>query len=254
MIIDIFPFFNEYDILEGRLEYLYDKVDRFVIVESNRTFTCKEKPLNLKNNIQRYSKYLDKIVHLVYQNNETVWSSSWLHYHNQLDYALNGITDISNESWVMVGDLDEIPNFDIVAPVINSRKSESYTFLQEMYFYNLKQRTVNPWSGTVLTTVGNLRARLPNHFRQVRTGLQFVNNGGWHLSYWGTPEKIRYKIENFSHQEFNDEKFKSIDAIKDKIANSVDIYARPEEQLVKVDRPNLHPTLVKYFSKYEVVI
>ena len=41
MIIDVFPFFNEFDLLEGRLEYLYNKIDQFIIIESNKTFTCK---------------------------------------------------------------------------------------------------------------------------------------------------------------------------------------------------------------------
>lgn len=37
MLIDCFMFFNEYDIVEGRLEYLYDTVDYFVVVEADHT-------------------------------------------------------------------------------------------------------------------------------------------------------------------------------------------------------------------------
>ena len=54
MIIDAFMFFNEYDILEGRLEYLYDTVDYFVIVESDITHSGQKKSLNYANNIDRY--------------------------------------------------------------------------------------------------------------------------------------------------------------------------------------------------------
>ena len=71
MIADCFMFFNEFDILEGRLEYLYDVVDRFVIVESNRSHSCKTKPLYLKENMSRYKKYKDKITHVVYKNSNT---------------------------------------------------------------------------------------------------------------------------------------------------------------------------------------
>ena len=63
MLIDCFTFFRELDLLEGRLEYLYDSVDYFVIVEADITFACKKKPLNFLNNIKRYKKYLDKIVY-----------------------------------------------------------------------------------------------------------------------------------------------------------------------------------------------
>ena len=41
--IDAFVFFDELDLLESRLAYLYDFVDLFLIVESNKTFTGKSK-------------------------------------------------------------------------------------------------------------------------------------------------------------------------------------------------------------------
>ena len=37
MIYDCFTFFNELDILELRLQLLYDVVDKFVLVESTKT-------------------------------------------------------------------------------------------------------------------------------------------------------------------------------------------------------------------------
>ena len=49
-IIDSILFFNELDLLELRLEELYDHVDIFLIVESDKTFTGKPKPLFYKNN------------------------------------------------------------------------------------------------------------------------------------------------------------------------------------------------------------
>jgi beta-1,4-mannosyl-glycoprotein beta-1,4-N-acetylglucosaminyltransferase len=41
MLIDCFTFFNELDMLECRLEYLYDKVDQFVLVEADITHSGK---------------------------------------------------------------------------------------------------------------------------------------------------------------------------------------------------------------------
>ena len=39
MIYDCFPFFNELDVLEIRLNILYDTVDYFVITEADKTNT-----------------------------------------------------------------------------------------------------------------------------------------------------------------------------------------------------------------------
>ena len=43
MLIDAFTYFNEKELVELRLKYLNPIVDHFVIIESNITFTGKEK-------------------------------------------------------------------------------------------------------------------------------------------------------------------------------------------------------------------
>ena len=60
---DCFNFFNELDILEMRLNILYDYVDYFVIVESSVTHTGLEKEYFFENNKERFSKFMDKIIH-----------------------------------------------------------------------------------------------------------------------------------------------------------------------------------------------
>ena len=63
MILDCFTLNNEIDILEGRLEYLYDMVDMFIIVEANITHNGTPKKLNYLDNIQRFKKFSDKILY-----------------------------------------------------------------------------------------------------------------------------------------------------------------------------------------------
>ena len=60
-IIDTVLFFNELDLLELRLEEYYEQVDKFVIVESTKTFTGVKKELFFSNNIDRFKKWFDKI-------------------------------------------------------------------------------------------------------------------------------------------------------------------------------------------------
>ena len=59
MLIDAFTYFNEKELVELRLKYLNPIVDHFVIIESNITFTGKEKKWNfpnvLKNNLKEFS-------------------------------------------------------------------------------------------------------------------------------------------------------------------------------------------------------
>ena len=61
-IYDCFNFFNELDILELRLNILYEHVDYFVIVEADKTHSGENKPFYLKENMERFKKFSDKII------------------------------------------------------------------------------------------------------------------------------------------------------------------------------------------------
>ena len=54
----------------------------------------------------------------------------------------------------------------------------------------------------------------------------YIKRGGWHLSYFGSPEFISNKIKSFSHQEYNKASFTNIDSIKSKIENKLDLFGR----------------------------
>ena len=49
MLIDSFPFFNEYELIELRIRYLEEIIDAFVIVEANITHQGKKKDWNFPN-------------------------------------------------------------------------------------------------------------------------------------------------------------------------------------------------------------
>lgn len=55
----------------------------------------------------------------------------------------------------------------------------------------------------------------------------FIPDGGWHCSYFGTPEFIQNKIQNFSHQEFNRTAYTNLDVIQRRMQNHMDLYGRP---------------------------
>ena len=62
-VIDVFPFFNEIDILEIRLNILEPFVDYFVISESTKAFQGQDKPLYYNENKEKFSKFNHKIIH-----------------------------------------------------------------------------------------------------------------------------------------------------------------------------------------------
>lgn len=64
-IYDVFPFFNELDLLEIRLNHLAPFVDYFVITEATMTHAGNLKPLYFHENRDRFSKFEGKIIHQV---------------------------------------------------------------------------------------------------------------------------------------------------------------------------------------------
>lgn len=64
-VFDVFPFFNELDLLEIRLNILDPHVDYFVLSKSTKTFSGLDKPLYYKENKEKFKKFNHKIIHNV---------------------------------------------------------------------------------------------------------------------------------------------------------------------------------------------
>jgi len=264
MIIDCFMFYNEYDLLEGRLEYLYDKVDHFVISEANITHTGKVKPFNFMQNITRYQKYLDKILYfpLIVDGSKYDWnipqgvenneSAAWQMDTMQREHIISGLKLFGPGAIVMISDLDEIPLKPTIDRAIKSLNinNPAVTLWQDQHWYNLKQKQIKPWPGTVVTSNATVKKHGIQVLRNARWTLPGIENGGWHLSYWGTPEHIQNKLNSFTHQELNTAEVNSIENIQKKIAEGKELFGRVGFECVPIDPTTLHPDLVRIFSKY----
>ena len=62
-VVDAFPFFNELDLLEIRLNLLDPYVDCFILSEATKTFSGLDKPLYYNENKERFEKFNNKIIH-----------------------------------------------------------------------------------------------------------------------------------------------------------------------------------------------
>jgi beta-1,4-mannosyl-glycoprotein beta-1,4-N-acetylglucosaminyltransferase len=69
-----------------------------------------------------------------------------------------------------------------------------------------------------------------------------IKNGGWHLSYFGDPEFIANKIQNFTHQEYNDPEFTDTDKIVERIQNGRDLFDRSD---IKLTLMEMNQALIK---------
>jgi beta-1,4-mannosyl-glycoprotein beta-1,4-N-acetylglucosaminyltransferase len=199
MLVDAFMFFNEFDVLEMRLKTLWDRVDLFVLVESSETHTGKPKPLHFKENQERYSRYLSKIRYIeapVCTNTRGLWDLE-KHQRDCIKLGLDGVPD---DATIMISDVDEIPD-----PVQIPQGAGTVGLHMTMFEYSFDYMfTGEPWIGTVVTDVKELKRQGPNYFRYNRWRFPIITQAGWHLSSFGDAEHLQNKIKNYAHA--NDEK------------------------------------------------
>lgn len=232
-IVDCFTFYNEFELLEYRLEIMYPVVDNFIIVEATRTFAGKEKPLYLKNNRHNFRKYADKIVHvtddgLVIPNVE--FGEQWLnemHQRNSIDMGIQ-MLELSLNDLIIISDVDEIPDPLEISRLRDENIPIIYSSLaQDMYYYNLNTKFLDKWYHAKIVSYEYYKASgsSPSSIR-LGAPYQLIPNGGWHLSYFGTIEFIKNKIENFSHQELNCDQHTDPTTIAERVSNGSDLFGR----------------------------
>lgn len=143
MIFDCFTFFNEFRILELRLAELSETVDRFVLVEADRTFQGDPKPFWFDERKSELARYLPKIIHvkLVFPDDVGLhpidqrvigWreDANWRREFYQRNAIARGIADAAPRDLVIVSDVDEIPRAASLREAIGSRRPGELTIFE----------------------------------------------------------------------------------------------------------------------------
>jgi len=280
-IYDCFNFFNELDILELRLNILNDSVDYFVIVESSVKHSGEIKPFYFEENKERYSKFLDKIIHFkVYDtperfdnlesgSDETLnqiynFANNQPHFrfckHSQPDYGRDffqkecvrrPLVNCKDEDVIIISDLDEIPNPDILTNIKSLDFNNIYRFNQNMYCYYLNVLKEHNWFGSRMLSYKRLKDLSINEIRGDNNLSVEINNGGWHFSFVGGEEMVKNKIKSYSARDLGSDRV--FDSIKSNIENNIDPFFRGNLQKVKMD--NSYPEyLLKNLDKYKHLV
>jgi len=245
MIVDCFTFFNELDMLEYRLTVV--PADKFVLVEATKTFSGKDKELFYEKNKVRYQKWADKIVHIVVDFPETgdAWARESFQ-RNAIDRGLKQL-QLKESDTILISDVDELPN-----PAILSKPYVGlYALRQHAYYYNLTCFTTNSWLFPRIMNWGTYRYSSPQQCRTSRVN-GIIEDGGWHLSYFGNTEFIKTKLVSFSHTEYSGDQYTDPKHIEDSINNCKDLNCgRPFTRIpISENRhlPPFHELLILLFE------
>ena len=253
-IFDCFMYFDEEIVLDLRLNTLNEYVDYFIIVESS--FTHKGDKRKLKFNHNKFSKFKDKIIYLIYdkepggieiiKENESEDEKSRKYIFNaiyrengQRNFISEGLGQANDDDFILISDVDEIPKLSQIN--FNEIKEKIVLFKQDMFYYKFNLYLPNlVWTGTKgckkkdlinpqwLRNVKDRKYpffRIDTFFSKMKyISIKIINNGGWHFSNIKTPKEIEHKLRSYLHHREFDEQPLSVEEIDKIIKNKQAIY------------------------------
>ena len=289
-IFDCFMYFDEDIVLDVRLNFLNDYVDKFIIVESE--YNHKGEKRSPQFDVNKFLKFKDKIIYILQKdtpkniepikssdNQDEVYRKSifnaWKRENLQRNSILEGLKDVSLDDWILISDLDEIPNLSEIN--LKEFREKIILFKQDMMYYKFNLKLENfTWIGTKACKFKSLIS--PQWLRDVKSkkfgwwrfdtllskrkyqNTRFVENGGWHFSYLKTPEDIEKKLKSYLHHIDYDINPLGIDKIKKVVSDKKAIYDLKVDQkqnkfggknkLIKVDNKQLPPYIFKNLEKF----
>ena len=132
-------YFDEDHLLEIRLDTLYEHVQKFVIVEANIDHAGNfRKPLF---DIKKFTKFRSKIHYILVEDLPTHnnfykknWGPSWRRENFQRNALSRGYEDCDPNDFIMISDLDEIPNPKVIHKFTS--KNKYGCFVQKNFLYS----------------------------------------------------------------------------------------------------------------------
>ncbi len=279
---DCFNFFNELDVLEVRLNTLYDYVDYFVIVESSVTHSGEDKPFYFEENKERYSKFIDKIIHFKVHDTPNDFTNlpktDNFELNNIYDYIIKQTNRFNRRTQpdygrdffqkecirrplincedgdiILFSDLDEIPNPEIIKNINDLDLTKIYSLNQITYYYYINVLKQRDWYGTKILTYKKLKGLSLNEVRGDTSLSIKLPNGGWHFSFMGGKEMVKKKILSYSARDLAMRNNRVIDSIENNINNLIDPFFRGKLELVQID--NSYPEyLLNNLDKYSHLV
>ena len=291
-IFDCFQFFDEEMLLDLRLNIMDKYVDKFVITEA--TYMHNGKPKELCFDIAKYQKFKDKIIYIVVDKHppgiheitdtdedkedtkgQKLILNGYMRDNYQREMAQEYLKNVNDNDWIIINDIDEIPNLKNID--FREVSNKLVFFKQQIFFYkfNLHDKS-SAWFGSRACKkkyfispqwLRDVKTKNYNFWRidtliskKKYTNVKIVNEGGWHFTNIKSPENIQKKLLNYTHHDEFEKSGIDLKALKKKIEEKTAIYDHGVDQrlnkfnkgkrLENVDLEKMPDYLRENFKKY----
>lgn len=276
-----FLFNGEYDWLDIQYRTNGHLIDRYIIVESNITFSGKPKPRYLQERLARLPRVLRNKIRLVdppliYRDNLKAQIDAWKTEGTAREACREGLDLTSNipTQLMLISDIDEVvkPELlqDAITDLLNSTHpppESSIGFICDTYYYNFRW-SMGKFAMPVLFNVSfNAigsdsvipEPQIQRYWRQAKTK---VDSACWHCSYCFGPkmsdaiDTISNKLSSFSHTEFSGSLFRDPERIQQSILNGLDLFRehRPHTALIRTDAYTSAPYTIRDLRRFQYML
>jgi len=291
-IYDCFQFFDEEMLLDLRLNVMDKYVDKFVITEA--TYMHNGKPKKLNFDISKYSKFKDKIIYIVVDQappnlfeifesdkdkkdtrGQKLVLNGYKRDNYQREMANEALKNIDPNDWILINDIDEIPNLKNVD--LNKIKSKFVIFRQKIFYYKFNLLYPNLfWYGSKACKRKDFIS--PQWLRNVKhrkyplwrldimfskrkySDIFYINDGGWQFTNIRSAADIEKKLLNYTHHYEFEQSGLTVDDLNKKILEKKIIYDHGVDQrkpkwnskqtLTKIKTTNMPNYLQENLKKY----
>lgn len=223
-VIDCFPYFNEKELLELRINLLYDYVDKFIICDADRTHRGKPKPFTCRDILKDLGLLSDKIqiVEVNLPSNKEV-SDNWVRERTQRNFAQKFISD---DDVCIISDCDEIINPKFIKYYTDIAQKHPQHILRiplafligraDLRAFNESGNPVS-WNSPFVCLKSHLEKYTLSDIRESHalnihnlkhsdifiTQENVIEEAGWHFSWMGgvDGERIKEKSKIFLHDD-----------------------------------------------------
>lgn len=227
-VYDVIIFSVELEMLELRLQELYDAVDVFVIVESNTTFTGKPKKLGFDES--RFTQYRDKVRYFTMAGRALEPGEG--------PFAVEGeqrgyVSDLLRSqiqppegSLILMSDVDELPSLGTVQLLSTCQAPLPLHLSLKSYVYSFEfPTTAKSWRAQVHAWSSD-----NTWYNHGKVSDDILLDAGWHCSScFSRISDYQFKMQSYSHSDrlFGNRHWRQLlqpEVILDKICRGKDIF------------------------------
>ncbi len=261
-IYDCFQFFDEEMLLDLRLNIMNKYVDKFVITEATYMHNGKSKKLNF--DIKKYSKFKEKIIYIVVEDQpkdlfkiynsdkntrdtrgQKLVLNGYKRDNYQRQMALSALKNIDVNDWIIISDIDEIPKLENIN--LKDVKNKIVIFKQKIFYYKFNLIYPNIlWHGSKMCRkkdfispqwLRNIKHKIYPYWRldtifskKKYSNILHVDDGGWHFTNIKSPVDIEKKLLNYTHHYEFEQSQITLDDLKKRMSDKKIIYDHDVDQ------------------------